>query len=118
MQDTQNEKIGTKPSPLHSHMDTNHIVQVVKSECIGTSSYGTSYLSYFRHVKNRHTRRKNMYDEKGEQEQMMMIIRTRNVGGLDGAQARVLHDGIGMRLAVVELGGLVGSVGHLVGILI
>ena len=48
----------------------------------------------------------------------MIIIRTRNVGGLDGAQARVLHDGIGMGLAVVELGGLVGRVRHLVGILV
>ena len=47
-----------------------------------------------------------------------MMIRTRNVGGLDGTQARVLHDGIGMGLAVVELGGLVGRVCHLVGILV
>ena len=46
------------------------------------------------------------------------MIRTRNVGGLDGTQARVLHDGIGMGLAVVELGGLVGRVRHLVGILV
>ena len=47
-----------------------------------------------------------------------MMIRTRNVGGLDGTQARVLHDGIGMGLAVVELGGLVGGVGNLVGVLV
>ena len=47
-----------------------------------------------------------------------MMIRTRNVGGLDGTQARVLHDGIGMGLAVVELGGLVRRVRNLVGILV
>ncbi len=45
-------------------------------------------------------------------------IRTRHIGRLDGPQARVLHDGVGMGAAERELGGLVRRVGHLVGILV
>ena len=106
MQDVQNAKIETRLAPLHPHMDTVSSMRVVKSECIRTSSYGIIILVILSTQKT------------GTRDAAADNIRTRNVGRLDGAQARILHDGIGMGPAVAELGGLVGRVGHLVGILV